>query len=262
MKFTCEKCGTKYSIPDERAAGRRLKIRCKNCSEIITVWGKTELNAALPPLPPAGNMPDINNDITNAHPVESREQNHPDAEWYFALNDIAQGPVSIVEMKELLWAGLIDADTYIWRKGMGNWARLVSVSNFTPDLSAFMDERGRKMSETPQEEDEKNAITNDTFRSENRGWFDTPGLPSSEIVEGSERKAKSGNALKNIQDSESSAAESLPDAGLTNIQVEESEPPTLPAKKSGLKFLVISLSIISIIIIGILIWIYSNGSWE
>ena len=37
MKFICEKCKTKYSIADSKVKGKVLKIRCKNCSNIITV---------------------------------------------------------------------------------------------------------------------------------------------------------------------------------------------------------------------------------
>ena len=37
MKFICEKCKTKYSIADTKVKGKVLKIRCKNCSNIITV---------------------------------------------------------------------------------------------------------------------------------------------------------------------------------------------------------------------------------
>jgi predicted Zn finger-like uncharacterized protein len=37
MKFVCDKCHTKYSIADERVRGRVLKIRCKSCSNVITV---------------------------------------------------------------------------------------------------------------------------------------------------------------------------------------------------------------------------------
>ncbi len=37
MKFICEKCKTKYSIADKKVKGKVLKIRCKNCSNIITV---------------------------------------------------------------------------------------------------------------------------------------------------------------------------------------------------------------------------------
>ncbi|MCA9664696.1 MAG: zinc-ribbon domain-containing protein [Myxococcales bacterium] len=37
MKFVCEKCKTKYSIADEKVRGKVLKIRCKNCANIIVV---------------------------------------------------------------------------------------------------------------------------------------------------------------------------------------------------------------------------------
>ncbi len=37
MKFICDKCKTKYSIADTKVRGKVLKIRCKNCSNIITV---------------------------------------------------------------------------------------------------------------------------------------------------------------------------------------------------------------------------------
>lgn len=37
MKFLCQRCKTRYSIADERVRGKILKIRCKSCSEVITV---------------------------------------------------------------------------------------------------------------------------------------------------------------------------------------------------------------------------------
>lgn len=37
MRFVCEKCQTKYTIADEKVRRKVLKIRCKNCSEIIVV---------------------------------------------------------------------------------------------------------------------------------------------------------------------------------------------------------------------------------
>jgi predicted Zn finger-like uncharacterized protein len=43
MKFVCESCGTKYSIADEKVRRKVLKIRCKNCSNIIVVREGSEL---------------------------------------------------------------------------------------------------------------------------------------------------------------------------------------------------------------------------
>ena len=37
MKFLCDRCKTRYSIGDERVRGKILKIRCKNCANVITV---------------------------------------------------------------------------------------------------------------------------------------------------------------------------------------------------------------------------------
>lgn len=37
MKFLCDRCKTRYSIGDDRVRGKILKIRCKNCANVITV---------------------------------------------------------------------------------------------------------------------------------------------------------------------------------------------------------------------------------
>ena len=37
MKFHCDRCKTRYSIGEEKIRGKVLKIRCKNCSAVITV---------------------------------------------------------------------------------------------------------------------------------------------------------------------------------------------------------------------------------
>ncbi|MBK6846679.1 MAG: zinc-ribbon domain-containing protein [Proteobacteria bacterium] len=37
MKFICDQCSTKYSIADEKVRRKVLKIRCKNCGNIIVV---------------------------------------------------------------------------------------------------------------------------------------------------------------------------------------------------------------------------------
>ena len=41
MKIECNHCGAGYSVADEKVAGRRLKLRCKKCSEPIRVDGTT-----------------------------------------------------------------------------------------------------------------------------------------------------------------------------------------------------------------------------
>jgi len=46
VKFLCDRCKTRYSIGDERVRGKILKIRCKNCNNVITVReGMAEVGA-------------------------------------------------------------------------------------------------------------------------------------------------------------------------------------------------------------------------
>jgi predicted Zn finger-like uncharacterized protein len=39
MRFFCDRCKTRYTIADEKVRGKVLKIRCKNCGNVITVSG-------------------------------------------------------------------------------------------------------------------------------------------------------------------------------------------------------------------------------
>ena len=47
MKFICDQCSTKYSIADEKVRRKVLKIRCKNCGNIIVVRDPTRASGAL-----------------------------------------------------------------------------------------------------------------------------------------------------------------------------------------------------------------------
>ena len=53
VKFLCDRCKTRYSIGDDRVRGKILKIRCKNCANVITVReGMDELRDAGRAAPP------------------------------------------------------------------------------------------------------------------------------------------------------------------------------------------------------------------
>ena len=45
MKFSCDKCSARYSIPDEKVQGKVLKVRCKKCTNVILVrWAQNQTN--------------------------------------------------------------------------------------------------------------------------------------------------------------------------------------------------------------------------
>src|SRR5580698_1837592 len=54
VKFLCDRCKTRYSIGDDRVRGKILKIRCKNCANVITVReGMSDADASAPSDEPA-----------------------------------------------------------------------------------------------------------------------------------------------------------------------------------------------------------------
>ena len=91
MKVVCAGCQAKYQIPDERVAGRKLKIRCRKCGEAIIVRGD---QAAQPALAQMGYPPPPTAD-----------------EWHVSLEGDQHGPYPSAQMATML------------RNGQLAWAR-------------------------------------------------------------------------------------------------------------------------------------------
>ena len=45
MKITCQSCQAKYTIADEKVAGKTVKIKCKKCGATIVVHGDQQRGA-------------------------------------------------------------------------------------------------------------------------------------------------------------------------------------------------------------------------
>ena len=106
MKIVCESCGAKYSIADEKVAGKVFKIRCKKCSEVIVVRGDQGEDEAT-------RVADVGQ--AAAPPVEA------DTVWHIVVNGDQQGPFSPGQIGEMISAGTVDWDAYVWREGFDNW---------------------------------------------------------------------------------------------------------------------------------------------
>ncbi len=119
MKIVCDNCATKYSIADEKVRGKVFKIRCKKCSHIIVVKGTDGAGAELGATaePTAYDAP--------------AEQEAPAADgWHVVINGEQTGPLSPGEIRAKFAAGQIDAETYAWKEGFGDWQRLASIDDF------------------------------------------------------------------------------------------------------------------------------------
>lgn len=122
MKIVCDACGAKYSIADEKVAGKVFKIRCKKCSNIIVVRGTDD---APQEAAPAGydeketRVFDYAGYDDGAGPV-----------WHLVIDQEQVGPLSAAEVQQKFSAGEIDADTYTWKEGFADWLPLVEVPEF------------------------------------------------------------------------------------------------------------------------------------
>src|SRR5687768_12945370 len=107
MKIVCDSCGAKYSIADEKVAGKVFKIRCKKCSGVIVVRGDQQAGAE---------------EATAAYGGYAQGGGGAsDAVWHVVVNGDQQGPFSPAQIGEMLSASTIDWEAYVWKEGFEGW---------------------------------------------------------------------------------------------------------------------------------------------
>jgi predicted Zn finger-like uncharacterized protein len=118
MKIACEACGAKYTIADDKVRGRRVKIRCKGCGTPIVADGQ-----------PSGgsNFPDAE---TDAAALESEAP----VTWSVNLSETDSRTMSTEEIVAAYASGVITADAFVWKDGMGDWVPLLE-SELAPLLA-------------------------------------------------------------------------------------------------------------------------------
>jgi predicted Zn finger-like uncharacterized protein len=147
MKFHCDRCKTRYSIADERVRGKILKIRCKNCSAVITV--REDKGEAAPPPTPAAARPKAEAARGSAlrgafeevmarpeaqpdpSPSQSfRAPDHFEEEWYVSEDGEQSGPFSLAAAKEWVLGKSGDAELFCWQEDFDDWLPVEKVSHF------------------------------------------------------------------------------------------------------------------------------------
>jgi predicted Zn finger-like uncharacterized protein len=106
MKIVCESCSAKYSIADEKVAGRVFKIRCKKCGAAIVVRGDQVDGAAAD---------------EGAEASTRVVEYGGEAVWHVVVEGDQQGPFSPAQIGEMLSAGTIGWDAFVWREGFDDW---------------------------------------------------------------------------------------------------------------------------------------------
>jgi len=142
VKFLCDRCKTRYSIGDDRVRGKILKIRCKNCANVITVREgmntADEVSAADRRMRPTTAAPmaaasaPAGSALASAF-VAQMTTKPPAAleeEWYVSIDGDQQGPFSLAEAQKWIAHKPFDADLHCWSEGFDDWLPVDKVSHF------------------------------------------------------------------------------------------------------------------------------------
>jgi predicted Zn finger-like uncharacterized protein len=130
MKITCDNCGAKYSIADDKVQGKVFKIRCKKCGESIVVRGDEEHAQAA-----AAAVGETETKVFDYSGYKSSGGDDP--VWYVAVDGgEQQGPYSGNQMREYLAAGNITPQSFVWREGFDDWKAAGDLPEFAPAPAA------------------------------------------------------------------------------------------------------------------------------
>ncbi|WP_375767207.1 zinc-ribbon domain-containing protein [Archangium gephyra] len=158
MNFSCNKCQRRYSIADDKVRGKTVKVRCKNCQNVISVEGPPEeaeestrvvsladverlreqdrslaeedtaATATQPsPAAAAANM-SWEDEPTRTMPL--RDARSP---WFVMVKSKQEGPLDEGALSELVASGAVTARSYFWQQGMPDWKRGQDI----PELAGF-----------------------------------------------------------------------------------------------------------------------------
>src|SRR5262249_44669982 len=135
----CDRCKTRYSIGDDRVRGKILKIRCKNCANVITVReGMAEpapsdrRGRPTTAAPPAQYASPSSNGALGAAFANQVAKPPPalEEEWYVSIDGDQSGPFSLADAQRWVAGRSFDAELYCWSEGFDDWLPVDKVSHF------------------------------------------------------------------------------------------------------------------------------------
>src|SRR5215472_18141439 len=111
MKITCQACQAKYTIADDKVAGKVVKIRCKKCGASIVINGNESATGSSAPPPAGGAVEDVKV-----------------APWTVNVADGDQRTMTEAEIIEAYKTSVVNDDTFCWREGMSDWQSLQEIA--------------------------------------------------------------------------------------------------------------------------------------
>src|SRR5512143_2688977 len=132
VKFLCDRCKTRYSIADERVRGKILKIRCKNCANVISVReGMTDADDAAPPAQ-AGAGSALQSAFASVMVGTRPGETQPpppvlEEEWYVAIDGNQSGPFTLAEAQAWVGGQAATDELFCWCEGFDDWLPVEKV---------------------------------------------------------------------------------------------------------------------------------------
>jgi predicted Zn finger-like uncharacterized protein len=136
VKFLCDRCKTRYSIGDDRVRGKILKIRCKNCANVITVReGMADADAVDPAVAGRPRTATQANPVVVSTASATSSGSMPAAakledEWYVSIDGVQSGPFTLTTARQWVASKPIEADLHCWCEGFDDWLPVDKVSHF------------------------------------------------------------------------------------------------------------------------------------
>lgn len=138
MKFYCEVCNTKYSIADDKVRGKVLKVRCKKCSNIITV------REALAPIGDASEPASTSSAKPSPPPSPPPKKDKPPAQnWYYSINGESAGPFDLSQLRDRFTSGELGDECYVWHETLVDWKPVAQVDAFSAALQQSQEVKPR-----------------------------------------------------------------------------------------------------------------------
>lgn len=154
MRHTCEHCKTGYEIPDDKVAGRFLKVRCQRCQGTMHVVGLRALDAA----------------------------GENGAVWWCALGNEPLGPYREDEVLSLVEAGSVHARTRMWCAGMNGWERVCESETLAWVYSEVVEQLAVSAYAPQADRMASNVFDRAALLSDGKGYFPDPTLKSGIIL--------------------------------------------------------------------------------
>jgi predicted Zn finger-like uncharacterized protein len=132
MNISCISCPARYGVPDEKLAGKRVRITCKRCGAVLLIDGTvnparvTSGAGAGPSVAPVrGSLPPLSSPPAPAKPA---------VEFLVVMPDGRQESADVAQIVRFYRDQQIDAEALVWRDGMDEWAAVWDVEEIA---SAF-----------------------------------------------------------------------------------------------------------------------------